>query len=74
LAALGHDRTTDEVLVGIYMFWTRLPWWIAAMRSAIGNDPGKQERARKSLRAIESSRRRRYRSDEPTTEPDDPST
>lgn len=73
LADLGHDRTTGEILIGAYMFWNRLPWWIAAMHSAIGNDPDKQERVRKALRAIEPPRRRPWqRSAEATAEPDDP--
>lgn len=73
LAALGHDRTTGAIITGIYIFWKRIPWWIAAMRAAISNDPAKQERTLRALCAIEPPRRRPWRrSGEPAAEPDDP--
>jgi hypothetical protein len=61
LAELGHDHTPYEIVVGAYMFWSRLPWWIAAMRAATSKDPGKLEHAQKALRAIKPRRKRNHR-------------
>lgn len=74
LAALGHDRNTGEIVTGTYIFWRKLPWWIAAMRAATSNDPDKQGRALKALRAIEPPPRRWpwRRSSEATVEPNEP--
>ena len=58
LAALGLDHTIDEILIGALIFWNKLPWWIAAMRVAIGKDPEKLKRARKALRGALEPRRR----------------
>jgi hypothetical protein len=70
---LADNRSTGPIVTGAYLFWRRIPWWLAAMRSAVSNDSDKQARALRALRAIEPPRRWPWqRLVEPTAEPDDP--